>query len=113
MSIIIGLAKERRKKLEDELEKIVPEIIKLDVEKIILFGSMNTDNVHAMSDIDLIIIKRTDKRFMDRLDEFYTNVDSEVAVDMLVYTPDEFDDMRVNSQFIRTAMESGKVIYER
>ena len=113
MSIIIGLAKERRKKLENELEKIIPEITELDVEKIILFGSLNTGRVHATSDIDLIIIKQTDKRFMDRLDRFYTNVDSEVAVDMLVYTPDEFEDMKLNSQFVRTAMENSRVIYER
>jgi hypothetical protein len=32
---------------------------------------------------------------------------------MLVYTPEEFEEMRVNSQFVRTAIENGKVIYER
>ena len=113
MQIIIKSPKERKRNLEDELQRMIPEIIKLDVEKVILFGSLVTGKVHSTSDIDLIIIKRTNQRFIDRLDEFYKCVRPDIATDMLVYTPEEFEEMKVNSQFVRTALENGKVIYER
>lgn len=104
---------ERRQNLEDELQRMVSEIIKLDVEKIILFGSLVTGDVHSTSDIDLIIIKKTSKRFMDRLDEFYNCIIPDVSTDILVYTPEEFEEMKLNSQFIRTALKNSKVIYEK
>ncbi|HGE72121.1 TPA: nucleotidyltransferase domain-containing protein [Candidatus Poribacteria bacterium] len=107
------MKQERKENLEAELQRIIPEIIKLDVEKVILFGSLVTGKIHSKSDIDLIIIKRTDKRFMDRLDEFYNYVSPNVATDMLVYTPEEFEEMKLNSQFTRTALKNSKVMYER
>ncbi|MEK7398038.1 MAG: nucleotidyltransferase domain-containing protein [Candidatus Poribacteria bacterium] len=56
MPIKIALRQERKIRLEDELQRIIPEIIRLDVEKIILFGSLVTGKVHSTSDIDLIIL---------------------------------------------------------
>ena len=62
----------------------------------------------SWSDIDLIVVK-TDKKFLDRLDEIYK--DADVAMDVLVYTPEEFENMK-NRSFIRKAIEEGKVLYE-
>ncbi len=83
------------------------------MEKIILIGSLAAGKVHSTSDIDLIIIKETDKRFIERLDEFYTQVKPGIATDFFVYTPKEFMEIKRNSQFIRYALKTGKVIYEK
>lgn len=104
---------ERKQNLEDELQRMISEIIKLDVEKIILFGSLVTGKIHSTSDIDLIIIKKTNKRFIDRLDEFYNYISPDVSTDILVYTPEEFEEMKLRSQFIKTALKNAKVIYEK
>ena len=85
-----GLAEIRKRKLINELNRLIPKIIKLDVEKIILFGSLVTKEIHKTSDIDLIIVKRIDKKFLDRLDEFYSKLNPKVAIDIFVYTLEEF-----------------------
>ena len=107
-----GLAERRRKVLEKELERLLPKIVELDVEKVILIGSM-LGKVHKSSDIDIIVIKKTDKKFPDRLDEFYDHLKPRVAVDILVYTPEEFEKMKRSNQFIRHALKNGRILYEK
>lgn len=37
--------------------------------RIILFGSLANDNIHEYRDIDLVVIKNTEKNFYDRFEE--------------------------------------------
>jgi predicted nucleotidyltransferase len=113
MPIKTGLAEIRKRKLIDELNRLIPEIIKLDVEKIILFGSLVTGDIHKTSDIDLIIVKESDKKFLDRLDEFYSKLNPKVAIEIFVYTPEEFEEMKENNSFIKRALREGVIIYEK
>jgi predicted nucleotidyltransferase len=112
MPFKIGLKEERLKRLEKELERIIPMIIRSGAKKIILFGSLARGNIHKGSDIDLIIVKETDKRFLERLDVFYSLLLPRVAMDIFVYTPEEFERMAEENGFIRTALREGKVLYE-
>jgi uncharacterized protein len=105
-------AEERREKLDSELKRILPLIIGEGVEKVILIGSLVTGQTHSLSDIDLIIIKKTNKRFLERLDEFYTILMPKVAIDILVYSPAEFKKMSKNNLFIQYAIEKGLILYE-
>jgi len=113
MPIKIGLAEIRKEKLESELKRLIPEIIKLNVEKIILFGSLVSGEIHQTSDIDLIVIKKTDKKFLDRLDEFYDQLNPKVAIDIFVYTPEEFEEIKENNLFIKKALKEGIILYEK
>jgi len=100
--------------LEGELRRIVPRIVEFDVEKIILFGSLASGSVHKSSDIDLIVVKRTDKGFLSRLEDFYAHLEPRVeGVGILVYTPEEFKEMKESNQFVRSALRSGRALYER
>jgi DNA polymerase sigma len=108
-----GLAEKRKKVLRNELERILPRLIAAGVEKIILFGSLAKNTVGKSSDIDLIVIKKTDKKFLDRLEELYTHIKPETGIDMLVYTSEEFEQMMSDSQFIKSAVKKGRVLYER
>jgi predicted nucleotidyltransferase len=112
MSIKLGLKAKRKKILEAEIEKIKSRIPALDVQKVILFGSLATQTVSKSSDIDLIIVKRTDRKFLDRMDEFYQKLDPRVSLDIMVYTPEEFDKMTQTSSFIKRAIRVGKILYE-
>lgn len=113
MGIKTGLREKRKKILEDELKRILQEIIKLNVEKIILFGSFAKGKINKKSDLDLIIVKETDKKFLDRLDEIYSYIKNRVAVDIFVYTPSEFNEMCAKNYFIKSALKQGIVLYER
>ena len=64
---------ERKKELEHELERVTKMLRKdKDIKLLILFGSLARGDISAKSDIDMIIIKDTKKKFLDRLDEIYS-----------------------------------------
>ena len=77
--------------LNGELNRIVEILKARDVEKVILFGSLVDGDVGSTSDIDLIVVEKTDKRFLDRLGEVYSAIQPRMAADVLVYTPDELE----------------------
>jgi predicted nucleotidyltransferase len=79
--------------LKAELDRILNRLKKdPSVRLVLLFGSLARGDARDHSDIDLIVVKETEKRFLDRLDEFYD--DAREAMDVLVYTPQEFEQMR-------------------
>ncbi len=108
----IGPDKERRVRLERELERMTALFPSLGVKKAILFGSLARGDVAEASDIDLILIKETTKRFSDRLEEALLALDPRVGLDILVYTPAEFEALLESRPFIQDAVREGRVIYE-
>ncbi|HPP50456.1 MAG TPA: nucleotidyltransferase domain-containing protein [Spirochaetota bacterium] len=106
---------ERKILLDAELKKIV-EVLKqeYDPEKIILFGSLLDGNIHEYSDIDLLIIKKTSKRPIDRILEVAQIINPLLGVDLFVYTPEEFDTL-VNEKytFFTNILKNSKVLYEK
>jgi len=79
------------------------------VRLVLLFGSLARGDARDHSDIDLIVVKETKERFLDRLDEFYD--DAREAMDILVYTPQEFEEMK-KRPFVRRALQEGKILHE-
>lgn len=87
-------------------------------EKVILFGSYGTKNSDKSSDVDLLIVKKTPKRFVDRMveltDLIIDRFGFEYPVEPLIYTPEEFRAAKeINSIFIRTILSKGVVLYEK
>ena len=83
-------------------------------EKVILFGSMARGDADEYSDIDLIVIKKTDTPFIQRLVEVVAFTSPYIAVDILVYTPEEIKAMmEEENPFIQRALREGKVLYEK
>ena len=99
---------------KEELKKtIVSSYKKLNPVKIILFGSWCRDEEDKYSDVDIIVIYETKKRFLDRLKELYLMWDIPVAFDILAYTPEEFEKMlKEKNPFIKKINREGEVIYE-
>ena len=108
---------DRQHQLASALEQILNVLVKeYDPLKIILFGSMAGGEIHEWSDIDLVIVKNTPKRFLARLKEVALLCRAPVGVDYLVYTPQEFDRLasdKDNPFFQREILEKGRVLYER
>lgn len=94
-------------------QHIISDFAEFNPEKIILFGSYARGNWDEESDIDVIIVYQTKKKFMDRLEELYMKWNLPKAADILAYTPDEFREMVKDSYFLKHAVREGKVIYER
>ena len=96
------------------INRVVKELLDYEPERIILFGSAAWGDTDQYSDIDLIIIKKTDKRFVQRLVEPGSFVPIDLSVDLFVYTPEEFQSMIDNENpFIEQALKDGKIVYEK
>lgn len=84
-------------------------------DKIILFGSYAYGKPRKDSDIDLLIIKKTKARHIDRAVKIREIVKDEnrlVAIEPLVYSPQEImKRMKMEDDFITAIMEKGVVLY--
>ena len=107
--------KQRKNLLNMELKRIVTQIIKrYRPEKIILFGSLAEDKIHQWSDLDLLIIKKTNKRIIGRRMQVYRIAKPKVGLDLFIYTPQEIKMfLRENSSFIAEILEQGEILYEK
>ena len=102
-----------RRRVQAELERILARLKEHpNVLRVILFGSLARGECRRGSDLDLVIVQRTDKRFLDRLDEFYRLLAPTVETDILVYTPSEWDELRRDRAFVRRIAGEGVVLYE-
>ena len=96
------------------IDRVLAGLMDYDPEKVILFGSYARGDFDEFSDIDLIVIKNTEQRFFQRLVEVMAFVPREVAADIFVYTPQEFQTMvDSGNPFIEQALKDGKVLYEK
>jgi predicted nucleotidyltransferase len=96
------------------LEYVLNRLKEYEPEKVILFGSQARDACDVYSDIDLVIIKKTKKLFLDRIKEVLKIIKPNFAIDILVYTPDEFQRMSFEGNpFLEQVLREGKVIYEK
>lgn len=106
---------QRRALLEDELKRCIQVLCAhYAPQRILLFGSLASGNVEEWSDIDLVIIKETDRKFLDRIREVMELVRPRVGMDILVYTPQEFERLQEERLFVhKEIVAKGKVLYER
>jgi predicted nucleotidyltransferase len=96
------------------VKKIIRALKAYDPERVILFGSAARGDADAHSDIDLVVIKETSERFLDRIGRVYDFVKPDFAFDALVYTPNEFAEMKARENpFIENVLKEGITIYER
>lgn len=100
--------------IQSELKRILSLVADVStVERVYLFGSA-ADGVclHDESDIDLCIVQRTTLPFYARLAEWIGRIQPELGLDLVVYTPEEFEEMQRNNHFVRSEItEKGKEIY--
>jgi predicted nucleotidyltransferase len=111
----LNAGKTRQQLLEAELCRYVAILREqYNPQAIWVFGSMATGTVHEWSDIDLVIVKETTQRFLERTKEVLQLLRPKVALDVLVYTPDEFKQLCQERAFIRDEIvNKGRLLYER
>ncbi|MBI3385278.1 nucleotidyltransferase domain-containing protein [Candidatus Gottesmanbacteria bacterium] len=100
--------------LNSELERFVGILKdKYHPEKVIVFGSQASGKIHTWSDLDVAIIKKTNKPFIDRLKEVALLTSPDIGCDILVYTPEEFATMSKENLFVKEEIiKRGRVVYE-
>lgn len=82
-------------------------------EKIILFGSHAYGKPQWVSDVDLLVIMPFRGRHTRQAIKIRSRIESSVALDLLVRTPEEISKrLQREDFFIREIVERGKVMYE-
>lgn len=82
--------------------------------KAIVFGSFARGEPSPYSDLDLILVQRTAKRFFERYDGLLGDLGRAVPerdLEVLIYTPEELERLK-GRRLIATALREGRVIYE-
>lgn len=84
------------------------------VKKVILFGSSARGTESGKSDLDMMIVLDTDKRFFDRYDDFLElyRLVGDIGLDLLIYTPQELEAIS-HRKFIQAILKEGKTLYEQ
>lgn len=100
--------------IQEETDLIVKKIVDFcNPEKVILFGSVARGKVGKDSDIDLLIIKKSDKKRPYRVKEIFEalrGIEREYPLDPIVYTPEEIEARsNLGDYFIKSVLDEGKV----
>ena len=103
----------RKKELEYGLKKITRTLKDMGALKIVLFGSYASGTIRAWSDLDVLAIMPSTKGGKEWFKEIYDTVDMVVSADILPFTEQELKAKMETSSFIRHAVRTGRVIYEK
>ena len=105
--------------IDRETNKIVKRFVnliikKFNLKKIIIFGSFARGDYHKGSDLDLVIVGEFKERFIDRIGKIIELNDSDLVIEAMVYTEEEFQKMiQERRPFIEQVLEEGIVVYEK
>ncbi len=84
-------------------------------QKVILFGSYARGTARPDSDIDLLVIKETSERFIDRwaqVRRLLSDPQRTIPLETLVLTPQEVTQrLAIGDQFMETILREGTVLY--
>jgi len=107
---------------DTKLRKLILEVVdqikrEYEPEKIILYGSYAYGKPTEDSDIDLFIVKETDKRRVDRFVEVKRLIYEprrRISISPLVYTPEEVvERLASGDDFVEEILTRGEVLYAR
>jgi uncharacterized protein len=99
----------------DRVRRLLDALRPYGAERVYLFGSFARGEADDLSDVDLVVIKRTAQPFWERLREVARLFPPDQGrVDVLVYSPEEFSAMLANGNaFAEMVAEEGRLVYER
>ncbi|MEM2865871.1 MAG: nucleotidyltransferase domain-containing protein [Candidatus Hadarchaeales archaeon] len=94
----------------EEVRRFVKKLReKIRVEKVILFGSRARGDHLEDSDVDLIVVSRDFEGlpFFERMDKLILLWESPLDLELLCYTPEEFERKRKEIGTVRQAVKEG------
>jgi predicted nucleotidyltransferase len=74
----------------DQLVERFRELLRGRAEAAYLFGSITGADFNKFSDVDLLVVARTEKPFLERAPDFDDLFDVIPSLDLLIYTQEEF-----------------------
>jgi uncharacterized protein len=108
------MAAEHASTIADLSQRLHPVFRRHGVIRAVVFGSVARGEMSRRSDVDILVVQRTEKRFLDRYDPLLREVVGAVGrgVDLLIYTPEELESLS-DRPFVARILREGKTLYER
>lgn len=100
-------------KLEEAVKRIREKLSRRpEVELVVLFGSYARGVRDLLTDLDVLVVMKSEKPFVERVAQLYRELDVGVDMDLVCYTPEEFERMK-ERPFVKRALAEGVVLYEK
>lgn len=94
---------EESEKIFEDLKEFAQKLEERFNCDVYLYGSFAEKEIHEGSDIDLIVVGDFKERFFERIGKILEMTD--LPVEPLAYTREEFEEMKNNSPFIRDVLK--------
>jgi predicted nucleotidyltransferase len=82
-----------------------------DVRAVYAFGSLGRGDVGPRSDLDLLVVRETAKRGVERGVDLAIAADVGVELDLVVVTPEEFREQLPSSRFGSSILADARCLY--
>jgi predicted nucleotidyltransferase len=105
----------RRALVAGEVARVTAELAALGARRVVLFGSHARGDASDTSDVDLVVELPwdADAPAGARAAELLGRLAPRVVLDLVVYTPQEFEALQEKAPLLRAALAEGKVLHER
>ena len=103
------------KKAGNKIQMMLNSLRTQNLLRVYLFGSFARGEEDEFSDLDVVVIMHTQEPFLERALSICKYFPPELgSVDILVYTPDEWEKMQKDGNVLaETVLEEGRIIYEQ
>ncbi|MEK6751947.1 MAG: nucleotidyltransferase domain-containing protein [Chloroflexota bacterium] len=114
-AIVVPPINKRTRIPQEAIDDVVRQIAeKFKPDKIILFGSYAYGNPTQISDVDLLVVMKTDLKESQQEIHILKNIHYHFGLDILVKTPESLQRrIELGDSFLKEIMQRGKVVYER
>jgi predicted nucleotidyltransferase len=105
-----------RAQLRAEAKRLAAGFARAGAQRVLLFGSTACGRAGFASDLDLVVVAPVDPEIPvpHRMRDVLTALNPRSPVDLLVYTPSEWERLQDERRFVREELaEKGVVLYER
>ncbi|MDD3581089.1 MAG: nucleotidyltransferase domain-containing protein [Desulfobacca sp.] len=100
-------------RLQESLDRLITKLSALEeVERLSLVGSYARGRADLFTDLDILVIMRTELSWPERLCQLYGLLALPVDLDLFCYTPEEFAALR-ERPFLKNLLQKEVVLYER
>jgi predicted nucleotidyltransferase len=94
-----------------KVEQVFEQLKKMKPQAIIVFGSYAWGKPHEDSDLDVLMVKDTTRKFTDRIRDVHMKIKTLVPLDVIVLTPREAKEAPQKSEFFKQIIHEGELIY--
>jgi hypothetical protein len=109
--MMVGFSAQRHEVLRREVERYASMMPTLGVDRAIVIGDLAVGKVAPTTPVQMVVVRETDAPFCRRADFFYSHLEPRVALEVTVYTRDEFENISESNTPAGRLIVSGDPIF--